>query len=51
MADLDQNTIPKWGARLSQLRGNNNGYPTLGFEPDFTCIKRFTTDPYNRSLP
>ena len=37
---------PKWGARLSPLRGSNNGNPTLGIEPAFTCIKHITTDIY-----
>ena len=44
--DLDQTTVPKWGARLSPLRGSNNGNPTWGMEPEFTCIKHITTDLY-----
>ena len=46
MANLDQTTIPKWGARLSQLRGNNNGNLTLGIESHFIYIKRFTSGLY-----
>ena len=45
-AGLDQTTVPKWGARLSPLRGSNNGNPTLGIELEFTCIKHITTDLY-----
>ena len=44
--DLDQTTVPKWGASLSPLRGSNNGNPTLGIEPEFTCIKHITADLY-----
>ena len=44
--DLDQTTIPTWGARLSPLHGSKNGNPTLGIEPEFSCIKHITTDLY-----
>ena len=46
LQDMDQTIIPEWGARLSPLHGSNNGNPTLGIEPEFTCIKRITTDLY-----
>ena len=36
--DLDQTIISKWGAKLSPLHGSNNGNPTWGIEPEFTCI-------------
>ena len=44
--DLDQTTIPKWGAKLSTPHGSNSGNPALGIEPDFICIQHITTDLY-----
>ena len=45
-AGFGPNHYSKWGARLSPLPGSNNGNPTLGIEPEFTYIKRITTDLY-----